>query len=250
MGLIDKETFICLDLETTGLDPINDKIIEVAAVLFTFDTTLDSMETLVQPGCSIPEEAILIHHITNDMVSGKPSIENVLPSLLKLVGHHIIVGHGIGMDIAFLQQACKTHQIPNTLSSNPFIDTLRLARLYGQSPTNSLSVLREHFNIKEEGAHRAMNDVVVNIAVFKHLSKQFKTTKQLFDRLAKPILLKKMPLGKHKGRPFSEIPIEYLRWASHQDFDQDLIFSLRNELSQRKKGTRFSEATNPFSSLS
>jgi DNA polymerase-3 subunit epsilon len=124
-----------------------------------------------------------------------------------------------------------------------------MARLYGESPVNSLEKLREHFNIAAEGAHRAMNDVVVNIEVFKFLSSKFKTTEQLVERLKKPILLKKMPLGKHKGRPFGEIPIEYLLWAANKDFDQDLLFSIKSELKKRKTGNQFRQASNPFSSL-
>src|SRR6185436_2439675 len=95
--------------------------------------------------------------------------------------------------------------------------------LYGESPTNSLQTLREHFNIEPEKAHRAMGDVGVSISVFKYLVAKFKTLEQVRERLKKPILLKKMPLGKYKGRPFNEIPIEYLRWALRGDFDQDLI---------------------------
>jgi len=249
MGLIHEDVFICLDLETTGLEPQNDQIIEVAAVRFNFNTILDSFETLIDPGCVIPESSIAIHHITNDMIVGKPKIEAILPNLLKFIGRSIIVGHGIGLDIAFLANAAKKNQIPCTLESHPYLDTLRMARLYGQSPINSLEKLREHFNIQSEGAHRAMNDVVVNIAVFKYLCKQYKTTEQLVERLKRPIPLKAMPLGKHKGRPFAEIPIEYLIWAANKDFDQDLLFSLRNELKKRKKGNLFGQASNPFSSL-
>ena len=249
MGLIKKDTFICLDLETTGLDAENDRIIEVAVSKFTFDEVLDSFETLINPQRLIPEETIAIHHITPDMVKGKPLINEVLPDILKLTGNEIIVGHGISLDIAFLAAACKQYAVPNRLNVNPFIDTLRLARLYGESPKNSLEVLRKHFNIQAEGAHRAMSDVTVNIEVFKHLSTPFKTTQELLDRLKKPILIKKMPLGKHKGRPFSDIPIEYLRWAVHQNFDQDLLFSIKTELSKRKKGNNFQQAANPFSSL-
>ena len=58
-----------------------------------------------------------------------------------------------------------------------------------------------------------------------------------------------MPLGKHKGRPFSEIPIEYLLWAANKDFDQDLMFSIRSELKKRKSGSLFKQAANPFSQL-
>jgi DNA polymerase-3 subunit epsilon len=55
-----------------------------------------------------------------------------------------------------------------------------------------------------------------------------------------------MPLGKHKGRLFKELPHEYLQWAAHQNFDQDLLFSIRTELKKRKKGGLFIQAANPF----
>lgn len=249
MGLLSKDTFICLDLETTGLDAEKDMIIEVAIVRFTFDQILETYETLIDPGCPISESSMAIHHITDDMVAGKPKIEEVLPMLFQFIGRSIIVGHGISLDLAFLMAAGKRHQIPNTLSSHPFLDTLRLARLYGESPTNSLETLRAHFNIAAEGAHRAMNDVVVNIEVFKYLAARHKTTEQLLDRLKKPIPLKAMPLGKHKGRPFSEIPHEYLTWAANKDFDQDLLFSIRSELKKRKQAPSFTQCSSPFSNL-
>jgi DNA polymerase-3 subunit epsilon len=249
MGLINKDLFVCVDLETTGLEPDQDHIIEIAAALFNFGGTIDTYETLVDPETPISEVSKAIHHITDEMVAGKPKIQEVLPALLSFIGRHTLVGHGIGLDIAFLVAVAKRHRMPCTLSAAPFLDTLRMARLYGESPKNSLEVLRKHFNIAAEGAHRAMSDVIVNIEVFKYLAKQFSTTEQLFERLKKPISLKTMPLGKYKGRPFSEIPLEYLLWASKADFDQDLIFSIRNELKRRKKGEFFGQAGNPFSEL-
>lgn len=249
MGLINKDVFICLDCETTGLEPDKDKIIEIAVVRFNFDTFIESFETLIDPQIDIPEASTSIHHITDSMVKGKPKIQEVLPQVLKFIGKNIIVGHGITNDIAFICAAAKQNNIPCKLASHPFIDTLRLARLYGESPINSLEQLRQHFNITEEGAHRAMNDVIVNIEVFKYLCRRFKTTEQVLNRLKSPIQLKTMPLGKHKGRPFSEIPIEYLRWAVHQNFDQDLLFSLKIELKKRNKGSHFGQAANPFANL-
>jgi DNA polymerase III subunit epsilon len=246
MGFLNKDTFICLDLETTGLSPVGDHIIEIAAVRFTFEQTLDSFETLIQPNIPIPQSSIDIHHITDAMVAGKPKIEQILPTLIQFLGKDIIVGHGISFDLAFLQAASKKHQLifPSFLS----LDTLRLARLYGESPINSLEKLREHFNIAPEGAHRAMNDVLVNIEVFKYLVRNYKNTEEILERLKKPIPLKKMPLGKHKGRLFSEIPFEYLQWAAQKDFDQDLLFSIRSELKKRKK-VGFELAANPFAQL-
>ena len=249
MGLLNQETFVCLDWETTGLEPAADRIIEVAATKFTFSKVLETFETLIDPETPISQVSMSIHHITPEMVQGKPKIEEILPKLFAMINSHIIIGHGIQMDIAFLKESAKRLNIPSSLDSLILIDTLRLARLYGESPTNSLEKLRQHFNIDDEGAHRAMSDVTVNIAVFKYLTTSFKTTEQLLERLKKPILMKTMPLGKHKGRPFNEIPLEYLKWAIRGDFDQDLIFSIKTELQKRNKGSSFQQSASPFSDL-
>lgn len=249
MTRIEEEKFVCIDCETTGLDPKQDKIIEVAAMTFTIGEDLEQFSSLIDPQCSIPATSIAIHHISQEMVTGQPTIEGVLPELLKLIGRHVIVGHGVGFDIELIASAAERAKIPSTIRNNRFLDTLRMARLYGESPVNSLEQLRKHFNIEEEGAHRAMSDVMVNMNVFRYLAKQYKTTDQIFDVLSRPIRLKIMPLGKHKGRPMKEVPLDYLLWAANKDFDQDLLFSLRSEIKRRKQGNLFSQAGNPFGEL-
>ncbi|MEC7839895.1 MAG: DUF3820 family protein [Chlamydiota bacterium] len=249
MSKLEKEKFICIDCETTGLDPEKDSIIEVAVTLFTFDEIIAEYETLVDPQIEIPESSIEIHNITPEMVVGKPKIKAILPEILELIGTHIIIGHGVKFDIDIIAAAAARHDVPCTIQQNKVIDTLRLARLYGDSPSNALARLGLHFNVESDGAHRAMNDVRVNIEVFKHLSRQFKFVKDLFKALSKPIQLKTMPLGQHKGRPFKDIPLPYLRWAANKDFDEDLLFSIRSEIKRRKQGNTFQQAGNPFADL-
>lgn len=249
MSKLKNQKFICLDCETTGLDPKEDRIIEVACVVFDLTQSYDTYETLVDPEREIPESSIEIHHITQKMVAGKPLIKNVLPEVLEIVGSHMIVGHGIQFDIEVIANSCDREGIPHTLRKNQFIDTLRMAREYGESPINSLEQLRKHFNIESEIAHRAMGDVIVNIEVFKRFMHSYRSLDHLLKVLSKPILLKEMPLGKHKGRPFKVIPEQYLKWASYKDFDQDLLFSIRTELKRRKQGNLFSQASNPFHNL-
>lgn len=249
MTQIDQEHFVCIDCETTGLDSKQDRIIEVAVVHFTLKEAFGKIDSLIDPQCHIPESSIVFHHITQDVVEGQPVIAAMLPQILDLIGKKIIVGHGVGFDIEILAQAADRAGIPCSLRHNLYLDTLRMARHYGDSPTNSLEQLRKHFNITEEGAHRAMNDVVVNMEVFKYLAKRFRTTEQLFETLSRPILMKTMPLGPHKGRLLKEVPIQYLLWAAHKDFDQDLLFSLRTEIKRRKQGNLFSQSANPFSEL-
>lgn len=246
---LENETFVCIDCESTGLDPEKDRMIEIAIAHFTLDKVLNSFETLIDPECPIPESSQEIHNISQEMIAGKPKIREVLPKILDLVQGHIIIGHGIFFDISLIANEAKRCQIPTKILSQSFIDTLRLARLYGESPVNSLERLRQHFNIEPEGAHRAMSDVVVNIEVFKFLIKNFQTTEQIFQTLQKPIKIKIMPLGKHKGRRFDEIPLEYLLWAEKKDFDQDLLYSIRSEIRQRRRGGGFEQSSNPFSNL-
>jgi DNA polymerase-3 subunit epsilon len=249
MGLIQQDIFVCLDCESTGLDTQKDRLIEIAVARFNFSQILQSFETLVNPECDIPQVSQEIHKITADMLEGKPKVKEILPQVLKMIEGHIIVGHGIGFDIGLIAAEAKRNQIPTNIEKQPFIDTLRMARLYGESPINSLEKLRQHFNIQPEGAHRAMNDVTVNIEVFKFLAKSYQTTEQLIKTLEKPIKLRAMPLGKHKGRRFEEIPIEYLLWAERKDFDQDLLFSIRSEIRNRKRGGGFEQSSNPFAEL-
>jgi DNA polymerase-3 subunit epsilon len=249
MTLINKNIFICIDIEATGLDPKHDRIIEIAAVKFTFDEILDSFDSLIDPEMPISKQSQSIHNISLEMITGKPKIKEILPQILNFINDHIIIGHGIKFDIDIIDSEAKRNQIICNIQNAKYIDTLRLARLYGESPYNSLKDLTKHFNIEFEGAHRAYNDVKANIEIFKKLTSNFTSTSQLFKRLEKPILLNKMPLGKHKGRTFSEIPLEYLKWAAGKNFDQDLLYSIRVEINNRRKKTSFERASNPFSNL-
>jgi DNA polymerase-3 subunit epsilon len=224
-------------------------VIEVAVQVFSLDEMFGSFETLVDPERDIPVVSQRIHHISPEMLEGKPKIQEVLPRVLELLDHHTVVGHGILFDLAILEAEASRSSIQCSFEGCCVIDTLRLARLYGDSPINSLQQLRSHFNIAEEGAHRAMSDVMVNIAVFKHLIRSFHTLQEIVEALSRPIQMKTMPLGKHKGRRFEEIPTEYLRWAEKKDFDEDLLYSIRVELKRRRKGATFFQASNPFSSL-
>lgn len=249
MSKLQKETFICLDCEATGLAIESEEIIEIAVVKFTFDEILEQFETLVDPDRPIPPESTAVHHITDAMVKGKPKIADVLPKVFEMIGNYPIMGHNIGFDLSLIMASAKKRDISCPINMQNSIDTVRLGRLYAESPSNKLEDLRKHFNIPEEGAHRAMNDVIVNIKVFKYLAKEFKSKDDIMKRLREPILLKTMPLGKHKGKPFKELPIDYIHWASHQDFDKDLLFSLQDEKRKRQKKKSFLDSSNPFADL-
>lgn len=247
--LLKKMVFVCLDCETTGLDVKNDRMIEFAAVRFTFDEVLASMQCLINPERPISAESQKIHHISDEMLKNQPTFAAAFPQIKAFFQKgDCLVGHNIGFDLQVLHQEIDRIQ-GEFISTYSVIDTLRLAKEYGDSPSNSLNALASHFNIPNDDHHRAMNDVEVNIRVFKHLSRRFKTFGQMQKVLSKPIHMKYMPLGKHKGRCFSDIPLHYLMWASQMKFDDDLLFSIRQEIKQRKKKTGFLKSDNPFQQL-
>ena len=175
MLLLKNAAFICLDCEFTGLDPDKDRIIEMAAVRFTVSENLAQFDALVNPDCQISEDSFAIHHISQEMVMEKPKIEELLSSFFAFVGRDMIIGHGIAYDLNMLERAAIRAGIHYPIKNNLCIDTLRLARLYGDSPNNSLESLAHHFNVPNPGSHRALNDVVMNIEVYKHLVRKYKT---------------------------------------------------------------------------
>lgn len=249
MRFLHKTELICLDVEATGLLKESDRIIEVGAVLFCQENYIKEFQTLINPERAIPQESQAIHNISDEMVQGKPLMKEILPILHDFVGDRIIMGHGIQFDIDMLNKEAERAGLTLRFGEHGTIDTLRLARLYGESPSNSLEVLRQHFNIQAEGAHRALSDVIVNCQIFQRLTRDFRFIEQIFETLTRPILMKNMPLGKHKGRPMKELPLDYLRWAVRQEFDQDLLHSIQTELMRRRKGDSFSQKSNPFLEL-
>ncbi|OGN61958.1 MAG: DNA polymerase III subunit epsilon [Chlamydiae bacterium RIFCSPHIGHO2_12_FULL_49_11] len=247
---LHEEHFVCIDCETTGLDIQKDEIIEIAAAEFTLQEIVQRYESLVKPPIPIPAESIELHHITEAMVHESPPIADVVDFIVNIADSHIIIGHSIAFDLAMIDKNLERLGKTKRLSKNRQIDTVRLARLASGSASNKLEHLRKHFNIEEEGTHRAMGDVLVNIQLFKYLIHSFSSAEEIMKRLEKPILMLVMPLGKYRGMPFKDIPSKYLFWASKQQFDQDLSFSIEHELKRRKKGASFGESANPFKNLS
>jgi len=88
-------TYVALDLETTGLNPERDAIIEVGCVRFQDGQPVDQFSTLVNPGRLIPEEIQLLTGIRDADVAGKPRFTDILPALDRFLGPHPLVGHNI-----------------------------------------------------------------------------------------------------------------------------------------------------------
>ncbi len=156
-------TYVALDLETTGLDPDRDAIIEIGAVKFHDDEVLDTRSTFVNPGRTIPHEITDLTGIRDDDVAGAPGLDDVLPRLARFVGQWPIVGHSVGFDLSFLRR--HSHVFDNEL-----LDTFELASvLLPHAERYSLKSLAKMMGIEMERAHRALDDAQTAQRLFRVL---------------------------------------------------------------------------------
>jgi len=161
-------SFIALDLETTGLTPGKDAITEISAYRFDNGQPVEEYATLVNPLKKIPLEIVELTGITDEMVASAPTIDTVLPELMDFIGSLPLVGHMIKFDISFLEEDLK--KIQHHSIKNDIYDTLILARtfLFFHHEFN-LSGISEYFGYSSEGAHRAGVDTKNTGLIFVEL---------------------------------------------------------------------------------
>lgn len=171
------EGLIALDLETSGLSPLVDEIIEIAAIK-VIGNKIETFETLVKPKNPIPEFTTKIHGITDEMVKDSPSIEDVLPKFLEFCGTHTLVAHNAKFDIGFIVFAM--HQLKMELHKAKVYCSCKLSRKYVKGSENhKLSSLCKHFDIPLENHHRALDDTVACLRVFAKTLDEVKSNRQL-----------------------------------------------------------------------
>lgn len=146
------KTIVSLDLETTGLDPTQDAIIEIGAVRFRDDRVEDEFQTLVNPGLTIPPFIEQLTGINNAMVANAPRIQEVLGDLGAFVGDDPILGQNVSFDTAFLAEF-------GLFRTNETLDTYDLASvLLPAAGRYSLTGLASALNIPVSRSHRALED--------------------------------------------------------------------------------------------
>jgi DNA polymerase-3 subunit epsilon len=149
--------FIAFDLETTGIKPQQDMIVEVGAVLFDGSKSLSTFGRLVDPGIPIPPDASAVNGITDEMVRGKPRIAEVLAEFTDFCGDIPLVAHNAPFDYKFLLDDVKL--LRAAAPKGVVLDTLPLARkVFPGLPNYKLWTLVRHFNFPSGTFHRAEED--------------------------------------------------------------------------------------------
>jgi DNA polymerase-3 subunit epsilon len=162
--------YVVVDLETTGLDPSWNDIIEIGAIRVEGGTIANSFTSLVNPGYEIDDFIIALTGITNEMLSIAPDIRAVLPNFLDFVDGSIVIGHNVNFDINFIYDSCVSEL--NRTFSNDFIDTMRLSRrLFPQNRHHRLCDLIERFNVGSTVEHRALADAIQTNHCYEYIKR-------------------------------------------------------------------------------
>lgn len=164
------ENYTVIDLETTGLSPQYDEIIEFAAVKYRGRKQVDIFNTLVNPGFSLDPFITNLTGITNEMLECAPAVQDVIGDFIAFIGNDCVIGHNIGFDVNFIYDASMKYL--GKPFKNDHINTVRFAnKLLPDLPHKTLTCICDHFCIPTSGAHRALKDCeLVNAAYQKMIT--------------------------------------------------------------------------------
>ncbi|HOW90853.1 MAG TPA: helicase C-terminal domain-containing protein [Anaerolineaceae bacterium] len=159
-------SMVAIDIETTGLDPQKDAIIEIAAIRFNGRRVEAEWSKLINPGRPIPRQITQLTGITDEMVRHAPPINAVIQELSDFIGDDPVLGHNVRFDLSFLQKQ-------RILNFNRVVDTYELAAI--ALPGNSrykLGTLGQTLGILIPNSHRALDDARLTQAVYYTLTQK------------------------------------------------------------------------------
>jgi len=164
-------SYVVVDIETTGVSPTKNEIIELSAIKVVNNETTETFSTLIKPKGRISSFITSLTGISNQMVSDKEPIENVIGNFFNFVGNSIVLGHNVRFDMSFIKINCK--KILGFDFTNPTIDTLRISRLLLPEVKNhKLSTLAEHYGISSAGHHRGLFDCEMTYQLHQKLRQE------------------------------------------------------------------------------
>lgn len=222
-------TLFVADTETAGLDG---GVADIGVVQLDADLNVVwQAESLLNPERPISPAASGVHHITDDMVVGKPTLHQWMqaqgfPFYKEGV---VFCGHNVQFDVRMIGQ---NYFGPGMRK----LCTLKLAReIYPTLVDHKLQTIRYAFKLDAGDAHRAMGDVTTCVSFLRHVQQdKGLTVEQMLAITQQPLSLdSKFPFGKHKGVPIRQIPKAYCTWAlaKMDNLDPELRAALQRHVS-------------------
>lgn len=166
--------YTIFDLETTGMSPVHDRIVELGAVRIETDGSTLRYSSLVNPGVPIPRRVSAVHGITDQMVADAPAFDAVAREFMQFAGDSKLVAHNARFDLSFLQESLHRCAM-NTWTAGAYDSISLIRKAYPGMPSYSLQSLRMAFSLGEgiEGsAHRALYDAELTAEIFSMAMKR------------------------------------------------------------------------------
>lgn len=161
-------SYIAFDIETTGLSPNENEIIEIGALKVREGKVQDRFMEFIKPKFPIPENITRLTGITNDMVAGARVREQVIPEFLDFCEEDVLIGHNIIFDYSFVANSARSLGFTFEKSG---IDTLHIARtVHSDLPSKNLGALCEYYRIQNTAAHRAYHDALATAKLYQNMS--------------------------------------------------------------------------------
>lgn len=165
-------TFICFDIETTGLSANRDKITEIGAVKVENGQITDTFSTFANPGMPIPAKITELTGITDAMVKDAPSQSEAVSAFLEFAGDNVLVAHNAPFDTSFIRKACENMNREYNYTS---IDTVAISRAILTDIKNcKLDTVAKYLRLGDFNHHRATDDAEMLARIFINLCTRLK----------------------------------------------------------------------------
>lgn len=165
------KSYVCFDLETTGLDPLYNEIIEIGALKVRDGKVAERFMEFIHPQEEISQMITNLTGITNEMVANARPANAVISDFLEFCEDDVLIGHNVGFDYSFMKSGASNLG----LTFEKFgIDTFKIAqRTLKSLPSKSLSSLCEYYQIENKAAHRAYYDALATAKLYQTLAHYF-----------------------------------------------------------------------------
>lgn len=178
------KSYIAFDIETTGLNPLENEIIEIGALKVRDGKVADRFIEFIRPVAPISPMITNLTGITNEMVAGAKTRCQVVGDFLDFCEDDVLIGHNVIFDYSFMK--CSAMQDGLTFEKMG-IDTLKIAKkVHADLDSKSLGSLCSHYHIDNKAAHRAYHDALATAKLYQTLAHYFE---EADPKLFKPVQL-------------------------------------------------------------
>ena len=221
--------YVSIDIETTGLDPKTDRIIEIGAVRVRDGVAVEIMNRLVNPRCELSDFIKDLTKIDESMLADAPFIDEVIAEVIDFCKEDVIIGHNIMMDYSFLKRNAVNRRLAFEKQG---IDTLKLARvIFADMEKKNLGFLCDALGISAENKHRAADDALATVRLFEIMKERAEGVEE-WAKLFKPVQLRYSVKKEGPITPAQKNHIKKLLDHHGLTLDRDIESMTKNEASR------------------